>query len=858
MKNNSEIFNLSINNNDKYFLKKRKSINLDKKFDNNQDYSKIIIKKPWGYEYLIYQNSKVAITILYIKKGHMTSMHCHPNKKTSLLVLDGKILLKTLNQNFELNYGKCAVIDKKKFHQSYAKYNDVILMEVETPNNKNDLVRLKDSYGRSNLGYESISNMKNVKENFNYILNESENTYHNKIKKFANLSIGFFDYLSLKSILIKKTISNIEKITILRGSIKINEINYSVGDTLLLKKLISSSKKVKIEENLLSVITQKNNIKSKVSDLVIDFLVFKNFKNFFSTIGNNNLHLLDSLGKKEETNLRLFNNSLTASLAALGHSKASNNAAVLILSSGQSAVKSIQSIVSSYIDSEPLIIICGYSRYGKSTYTKNVIQDKFLNVSELIKKFTNFSYKITKDNEIFPILNKAISLSISKRNGPVWIDIPIDLLGKLTNNKSYYQNLQKQKKLINQNNKNNIAKYSKIFNLLINSRKPVFLFGYGSSKSNLKNNIKILQKKYKIPYLFSRRAIDLLETNSELNFGRPGVIGNRYSNFILQNSDLIIGIGTKFSTEITGKDLNLFAPKAKKVCINIDKKVQGNRKNFYNIFLNDQCEGFIDYLIKSKTKIPSFNKWLNESKLIKNKFSFKFENYKNTSKISPYKFINLLSKKIPDKSVIFYDGGLITNYIIQGFKVKKNQKIITNSGMDEGFALSSSLGYFDNKKYKKLICICDDTNILDLISDFHIFSSLQTSSIIICITGTQNNSIRQIQKQFFGERFIGTKSTKGEIIDRSGSNKFLNIRNLVKQMKLNFYEISKPGNLSKDLSNIFKMKKSTFCLVNIDKEHLIKPKMGFNIDFNGNWIQRPLEDMYPFIQQKLINKYIKK
>ena len=281
------------------------------------------------------------------------------------------------------------------------------------------------------MGYESISNMKNVKENFNYILNESENTYHNKIKKFANLSIGFFDYLSLKSILIKKTISNIEKITILRGSIKIDEINYSVGDTLLLKKLISNSKKVKIEENLLSVITQKNNIKSKVSDLIIDFLVLKNFKNFFSTIGNNNLHLLDSLGKKEEINLRLFNNSLTASLAALGHSKASNNAAVLILSSGQSAVKSIQSIVSSYIDSEPLIIICGYSRYGKSTYTKNVIQDKFLNVSELIKKFTNFSYKITKDNEIFPILNKAISLSISKRNGPVWIDIPIDFLGKL-------------------------------------------------------------------------------------------------------------------------------------------------------------------------------------------------------------------------------------------------------------------------------------------------------------------------------------------------------------------------------------------------------------------------------------------
>ena len=66
------------------------------------DFSNVIIKKPWGYEYLIYQTAKVAITILFIKKGHKTSMHCHLNKKTSLIVLDGIISLKTLNcfQNY--------------------------------------------------------------------------------------------------------------------------------------------------------------------------------------------------------------------------------------------------------------------------------------------------------------------------------------------------------------------------------------------------------------------------------------------------------------------------------------------------------------------------------------------------------------------------------------------------------------------------------------------------------------------------------------------------------------------------------------------------------------------------------------
>ena len=67
------------------------------------DYSNVVVEKPWGYEYLIYCNDIVAIWILFIKMGAQTSMHCHPNKKTSLVVLDGTVRCKTLEKVFDFD-----------------------------------------------------------------------------------------------------------------------------------------------------------------------------------------------------------------------------------------------------------------------------------------------------------------------------------------------------------------------------------------------------------------------------------------------------------------------------------------------------------------------------------------------------------------------------------------------------------------------------------------------------------------------------------------------------------------------------------------------------------------------------------
>lgn len=118
-------------------------------------YKDVIVKKPWGYEYLCYQNEVLAIWLLYIEKNHKTSLHCHPNKHTGLVVLDGTAEVSFLRGKKIINGLEKIHIFKSRFHSTRAvSGNGVFLLEVETPEDKHDLLRLDDSYGRKDKSYE--------------------------------------------------------------------------------------------------------------------------------------------------------------------------------------------------------------------------------------------------------------------------------------------------------------------------------------------------------------------------------------------------------------------------------------------------------------------------------------------------------------------------------------------------------------------------------------------------------------------------------------------------------------------------------------------------------------------------------
>lgn len=121
-------------------------------------YKSNIVKKPWGFEYLIYENDEVGLWCLHINENQRTSMHCHPQKTTGLVVLDGQIELSFLADTKNLEKLDKVMIRRGLFHSSKAvSAGGACIFEIETPKDKNDLVRLNDAYGREAKPYEDSS-----------------------------------------------------------------------------------------------------------------------------------------------------------------------------------------------------------------------------------------------------------------------------------------------------------------------------------------------------------------------------------------------------------------------------------------------------------------------------------------------------------------------------------------------------------------------------------------------------------------------------------------------------------------------------------------------------------------------------
>lgn len=135
-----------------------------------KNYKNCVVRKPWGYEYLMFENELAAIWALRIHAKHSTSMHCHPLKKTSLILLSGEALCNTLLHRNYLTALDALTLEKAVFHSTKAlSSNGIDLIEVEVPPNKTDLVRLNDDYGREGRGYEGASEMETEDlRRFNY------------------------------------------------------------------------------------------------------------------------------------------------------------------------------------------------------------------------------------------------------------------------------------------------------------------------------------------------------------------------------------------------------------------------------------------------------------------------------------------------------------------------------------------------------------------------------------------------------------------------------------------------------------------------------------------------------------------
>ena len=284
-------------------------------------------------------------------------------------------------------------------------------------------------------------------------------------------------------------------------------------------------------------------------------------------------------------------------------------------------------------------------------------------------------------------MKKAVYLALNGRQGPVWIDIPLDVQGAFVNDEDLRHfkegNLLENKKI------KGVDKFIEIYS---NAERPIILAGNGVRLSGSVNKLRNFAKNNNIPCVVSYLAADYFEQDNPNYVGRLGIKGDRAGNFALQNSDLIICLGSRLSVCLTGFEYELFARDSKLIVVDIDENE--HKKNTVTIeqFIDADVGDFLDQ-INLKIEKKYYGDWQHKCIHWKNKWPVYQKGYDESS-VNMYEFVKALSELANEDSIVVSDAGSSYYVTSQSFTLKSiNQRYITSGAQaDMGFSLPAAIG----------------------------------------------------------------------------------------------------------------------------------------------------------------------
>ena len=588
----------------------------------------------------------------------------------------------------------------------------------------------------------------------------------------------------------------------------------------------------------------------RVADYVIKFLEDKKIDTVFTVSGGGSIFLCDALYKAKKLKYIPCHHEQAVSFATESYSRIKNKPGAAIVTTGPGGTNCTTGVACCWIDSIPALFISGQVFSNQTigdTGTRQIGVQEF-DIINMVKSSTKYSVMIKNPNEIKYHLEKAYYLSTQGRPGPVWIDIPANIQNANINEKKL-KIFEPDKKNI----KNNLLdhKIKKIAKLLSKSDRPVLHLGHGVKIAKGEKYLRKIINKYKIPFALTWNASDLIESEHTSYIGRPGAFAERGTNFIIQSCDLYISVGSRLPFMVTGYNAKDFARKAKKIMVDIDK----NEINRSQIDLDDKISCDAKYFLKTllrflPKKINLSKKWLSYCKNIRKKYPIVLDRFRKQKKtINSYHFIDELSNVLKKDDVIVTDMGLSFVGTHQTFKIKKGQRLFTNSGhAPMGWGLPAAIGAYYATKKKRIICLTGEgglqLNVQELATVMH--NKLPIKIFIYNNGGYL--TIKQTQQLGFNSRIMGSNSKSGI--------SFPNYKDLAKSHKINYTSISKGKNLKSKIKKILRGTRPIICELILDHNQEQMPKAINKRMPNGKSIATRFEDMYPFLPAKEVQKNI--
>lgn len=591
-------------------------------------------------------------------------------------------------------------------------------------------------------------------------------------------------------------------------------------------------------------------MKIKLTDYVAEFLADQGVTHVFGLTGGAVVHFFDSLERNPRIEPIFNHHEQASAFAAEAYAKVSGNLGACIVTTGPGGTNALTGLCAAWLDSVPCVYISGQSRKEHTSRGKPFRQlgTQELDIVSIVSHMTNYAVMLEDPSRIKYELQKAVYLARHGRPGPVWIDIPLNFEWAMIEpdtlpdfkpedappNKTEIDGLKTQ-----------IEEASA---MLARAERPIVVAGFGVKLAGAQKEFKKFVERFDIPFVTSWNACDVIPTSHRLNMGRLGISGQRGANLAVQNSDLLLSVGSHLCIPQTGTNYDAFARAAKKIVVNIDRVQLENPTVRVDLPIQCDARHFLRVMLASEPKGPEIEPWKTQCVRYKSYNAIPPEWKELEENINPYVFIDMLSDILEEGDVVVVDGGGTSVYAsFQAFKIKEGQQLILSSGLAAmGSGLPESIGACFAHGSKRVICLCGDGSMQLNVQEMQTLVHHKLPIKIFLSNNSGYLSIRGTQDGFLDGRHVGSDASGGmslpdfkRVADAYGiqSTTARNHRELAEKIR---WTLEQPG--------------PALCELIIPRDQELAPRLGFNKKPDGTFAPRPLEDMMPYLPRDEFRK----
>lgn len=480
------------------------------------------------------------------------------------------------------------------------------------------------------------------------------------------------------------------------------------------------------------------------TEIVVECLKREKVEVVFGIPGGAIMPLYDTIDKNPSFRHILTKHEQGAAHAADGYARATGKVGVCFATSGPGATNLVTGLANAYLDSIPLVAFTG------QVVSPLIGTDAFqeVDITGITLPITKNNYLVMDVKNLASTIKEAFYLARTGRPGPVLIDLPKDVQNAKTDFHYPEKNRYSGYRPTLKGNLNQIKKAAKTIQT---SKKPIIYAGGGIIISNAANELKKFVEKTNIPVTTTLTGLGSFPENNPLSLGMLGMHGLACANIAINESDLVIALGTRFDDRVTG-NIKRFCPKAKYIHVDIDPAEISK-----NIKVHIPIVGDVNYVLSKLTQlVESKNEvdWLAEITELKQNNSLQ---YKRDEQLRPQYIIERLSEITKGEAIIVTDVGQHQMWAAQYYQYLYPRSFISSGGLGTmGFGLPAAIGAQIGCPKKKVICISGDGGFQMNSQELATAVKNKLPIVTIIMNNGYLGMVRQWQELFFKKRYAST------------------------------------------------------------------------------------------------------